>query len=76
MSETKRNKYTKQELIVQLFNTISYANTKDVGNYRDFTKAFGVMADLLLSDEFPNEFYMDRLTVLGGQVYLTDEEEV
>lgn len=76
MSETKRNKYTKQELIVQLFNTISYANTKDVGNYRDFTKAFEVMAALLLSAEFPNEFYMDRLTVLGGQVYLTDEEEV
>lgn len=73
MGETKRNKYTKQELVIQLFNTISHANTKDVSNYRDFTKAFEVMADLLLSAEFPNEFYMDRLTVLGGQVSVTRE---
>lgn len=70
------NKYTKQDLAILLFNTISYANTRDVGTYRDFTKAIGVMVDLALSDEFPDEFYMDNFSVFGGQISLTDKADM
>ena len=69
------NKYTKQELVVHLFNTISTANKKDTATYRDYNKALEVMATLILSDSFPDEFYMSDMSLFGGHVAIIEKKE-
>ena len=75
MSTPQWGKYTKQELVVHLFNTISIANKKDTATYRDYNKAFEVMATLILSDSFPDEFYMSDMNLFGGHIAIIKKKE-
>jgi hypothetical protein len=69
----KYKKYTKQELLVGLYNHLAKENMQDVDTYRDFTKAIGVMVDIVLSEDFPETFNATSLSPIGGFIELIKE---